>query len=258
MKLSVKPQLLKILTLSAGALGLALRNVLYATGIDEKGLLITGHWASVSLWVLTLGVILCLFLLTRPLRGPETYRDCHPASGFRALGALLGSAGLLLTTLKDISAADGAQLLTVVLGFAAAAALAVIGICRLTGRQPLFLLHGVVCICFALRMVGQYQHWSSDPQMQNYVFYLSSYVALMLSCYHQAAFDAGMGSHRDLWATSLISVYLCCLSLTGTTDTLLLAASAIWAFTNLTSLSARPRRQRPALNLEEQPPQEEV
>ena len=143
-----------------------------------------------------------------------------------------------------------------ILGLCAAVSMGIIGFCRLTGGKPLFLFHAVVCLYFALRMVSQYQLWSSDPQLLDYCFYLCAYVGLMLTTYHQASFDSDMGRHRALWTLTLITVYLCCLSLKGNQDTLIMLTGGIWAFTNLTSLTVRPRRQRPTLNLDDSTPEE--
>lgn len=259
MKISVKPENLKYLVLGAGGLGLTLRIALYATGIDEKGLLVTGHWAGIALWLLTALVAAGLFFLTRPIQGPQRYQDAHPVSVPAGLGALALAVVILITTIREMGTMD-TRLMTVstVLGFAAAAMMGFVTFCRLSGMKPIFLCHGVLCIYFALRMVSQYRYWSSDPQLQDYVFYLSAYVALMLAAYHQAAFDADMGKHSSLWLLSLAAVYLCCLSLKGTLDTLLLLAAGIWAFTNLTALTVKPKRKRPALILEEEARQEEV
>lgn len=253
MKRSVKPEFLKYLVLGAGGLGLLLRTLLYHTGIDEKGLLISGHWAAVLLWVLTFATAAALLLLTRSIQGPESYQDAHPSSAPAALGTLALTVGLAMTTVSEFAEFSGTiRLLVWVLGLCAAVSMGHICYCRMIGRKPFFLCHGIVCIYFALRMVSRYQLWSSDPQLQDYVFYLGAYVALMLHAYHQAAFDADMGSHRGIWATGLAAVYLCGLSLHGPADTVLLLTAGVWAFTNTTSLTARPRRQRPKLNLEEE------
>lgn len=253
MKLSVTPKKLQYLTLGAGGLGLALRVVLYATGTDEKGLLVSGHWAGGAIWILTAAAALFLFFLTRKIQGPAQYKDAHPVSYAAGLGAIAAGVAILVTTIGGMSA-DGTTLRIVLttVGFAAAAALVFIGICRLMGMKPLFLCHAAVCVYFALRMVSQYQLWSSDPQLQDYVFYLMAYVFLMLTAFQQAAFDADMGNHAALWGVTLASVYLCCLSLKGSRDTWLLFAAGIWAFTNLTTLTVKPRRQRPTLILDEE------
>lgn len=243
MKLTVKPQLLKYLILGAGGLGLALRVILYATGIDGRGLLVQGHWAHIALWLLTLAAAAAILLSTRKLEGTA---DSHPASLSAAVGAFAAAVGIGLTTVSEFAEfSNRLHLIVWVLGLCSTVAMVGIGVSRLTGRMPYFLLHAVVCVYFALRMVAQYQMWSSDPQLLDYCFYLSSYVALMLTAYHHAAFDADMGSHRSLWCFSLASVYLCCLSLKGNWDTLLLLGCGIWAFTNLTNLTALPNSQPP-------------
>ena len=106
-------------------------------------------------------------------------------------------------------------------------------------------------------MISRYQLWSSDPQLQDYCFYLTAYVALMLTAYHHAAFDARMGSHKALWLYSLAAVYLGCLSLKGNMDIALLLGCSAWAFTNLTCMTPRPRRKRPVLKLDADEAQED-
>lgn len=253
MKLSVKPENIKYLVLGAGGLGLVLRLALYGTGIDEKGLLISGHWAGIALWVLSALVAAALLFLTRSIRGPEEYCDACPESFTAGLGALVLAAGILLTTISGFAESSSSVEQTVwLLGVASVISMAWVSFCRFSGKKPPFLCYGAVCLYFALRMVSRYQFWSSDPQLQDYVFYLGAYVALMLTAYHHAAFAAGIGRHRSLWLLSLAAVYLCCLSLKGTSDTLLLFTAGIWAFTNLTGVQPKSRRQRPALHLEEE------
>lgn len=257
MKLSVKPQLLKYLVLGAGGLGLILRIALYATGTDEKGLLVSGHWASIALWILTIAAAAAAALFTRPINGPERYQDCCPVSLSGALGAFAAMIGIGATTISEFTEFSiTIHLVVWILGLCSAISMGIIGFCRLTGGKPHFLLYAVVCLYFALRMVSQYQLWSSDPQLTDYCFYLSAYVGLMLTAYHHAAFAADMSKHRPLWFLTLITVYLCCLSLKGTRDTLLMLTCGIWAFTNLTALSVPPRRQRPTLSLDEDSPEE--
>ena len=129
-------------------------------------------------------------------------------------------------------------------------------ICRMTGAKPPFPCHAALCVYFALRMVYQYRRWSSDPQLQDYCFTLFALMALMLSAYQQAAFDAGIGSHRALWFLSLAAVFLCCPAMYGSRDWVLLLTCGVWAFTNLTVLSGKTRRRRPAMKLDEEPPRD--
>ena len=236
MNLSVKPVLLKLLTLSASALGLMLHLVLLATAIDEKGLLISGHWTGTGLWVLTAALTASLFLLTRTLKGPTRYRAAHPASVIAGLGAFLAAGAVVHTALGELSVLP---LAVTVLSLAAAVCLAVMGLCRLLGCQSNFLLSAVISIYFAVRMVTQYRNWNSDPQVLDYAFYLGAYIVLMLYAYQHSAFDSGVGSHRSLWFTGLLAAFLCFVSLTSSVDTWLLLGCGIWAITNLTSLKIR-------------------
>lgn len=252
MKLAVKAATLKYLTLCAGGVGLLLRIALYTTGIDGRGLLTENHWAQIAILILTPVTIVALIFLCRGLSGPARYQDCYPVSALASLGAALGGAAVLATAISEFSLMTGADAAFSVLGIAAGVSLLILAAYRLMGKKPIALFHALVSLFFAFRMVHQYRFWSADPQLQDYCFCLSSYVALMLTAYHHAAFDADMGNHKRLWLFSLASVYLCCLSLKGEMDTRLLLGCGIWAFTNLTTLVTR-RRQRPAVNLSEAP-----
>lgn len=242
MKCAAKPGLLKFFTLSAGLLGLVLRITLYATAVDHKGLLQSGHWANIATWVLTGLVLVMIVALTRSVRGSNDYRDAHPASVGAALGCLALAAAILVGAVKSLGnpPADIAALAGLVLSFLAAISLLCICACRVAGSRAFFLFHALISVFFAVRMVGQYQQWSSDPQLLDYAFCLSAFVALMLTAYHQAAFDADMGNHRALWTLSLISLFLC-IAATRTRDDLWLLAAGFWALTNMTSLQIRPR-----------------
>lgn len=257
MKLTVKPNLLKNMILGAGIFGFALRVALYTTGFDGRNLLIHSHWASVSLWILTAVVTVAIIIFTQKLDGPADYNDALPASFSGAVGAFAAAFGIGITTVREFAEFySRLHLIVWILGLCATVALVLVGISRLLRNRPAFPLHTIVCIYFALRMVCQYQYWSADPQLLDYCFYLCAHVALMLTGYHHAAFDAGIGNHRSLWRLSLASVYLCCLSLNGSLDTVLLLGCGIWAFTNLSCLQVRPRRQRPDLHLDEEPSRE--
>ncbi len=252
MKFSVKPNQLKLLILGTGVLGFLLRVLLYATGTDGRGFLVRFHWAGICLWLLTLASAGALLLLPRPIRGPERYSDAFPVSWVSAAGAFAAAVGTFITTISIPAPFENAiAIVTTLLGYTAAAAFAWIGFCRLVGAKPYFLLPTVVCLYFALRMVAQYRHWSADPQLQDYLFYLCGCTALMLNAYQQAAFTIGIGSHRALWITGLAAIYLCAAGLYGCQDVPLMLTSIIWVFTNLTDLSDKPRRRRPPLTMDD-------
>lgn len=234
MKLSIKSEQLKYLIPAMGAVGLVLRVILYATGIDGRGLLEKGHWAEIGTGILTLLVLAAAFLATRSLPAAAAEAE-RPASVSAAIGAFAAMAGIGVTTVSEFAEfSSRLHLIVWLLGLGSAIALGCTGFCRLTGRKSSSLLSVVVCLYFALRLVSRYQLWSAVPQLQDYCFLLTAYAALMLTAYHHAAADAGTGNHRALWFYSLIAVYLCCLSLTERTEFLLMLGCGMWALANLT------------------------
>ena len=242
MKLTVKAEYLKYLILGAGGLGLALQVLLYATGIDGRGLLVEGHWAQIALLILTALTGILLLLRCRSISGPKKHRSCYPPSVAAAVGSGLLAIAVLICAVSEFSLEDRIEQTDSLVGIAAGLSLAVLAFFRLRGKRPTALFHGLVAMFFICRMIRQYNLWCIDPQLQDYAFLLSSYAALMLSAYHHAEFDAGMGKHKRLWFFSLAAVFLCCVALQSGADTWLLLSGGIWAFTNMTNLTVRSRR----------------
>lgn len=250
MKFSTKANHLRALALSAGAAGFLLRVVLYTEGKDDAGLLITGHWSAVALWVLCGVILLALFLAARSVSGPEAHADSFPASAFGGVGALLGAGGFgLLIFRETLPTVFGLEHISLILSILAGLSLIAVALCRLFHFKPYFLLHAAVCIGYALLMVCRYRSWNSDAQVHNYCFYMMACVCLMLFAYQLAAFDAGMGNHRALWFWGLAASFLCCLASFGTRDNLSMFFWGLWAFSNLSNLAVRPRRQRKSVDL---------
>ena len=229
MPLAVKPNQIKYLMLSAGLLGLILRSILFATGIDEKGLLIAGHWADSTVWVLTALVIGLIFLTMRNCTEPES--DGAPTSVLCTIGSLVAACGFLLS---PVPAAGNLALVEPVFRILAAAALTAVAFCRFRSKQPSYLLHSAACLYLALRMVCLYQLWSADPQLQYYAFYLGAHVALMLCCYQMAALDADSSNFQSLWSWGLGAIYLCLTAIPASQDAFFLICCAFWMFSTLT------------------------
>lgn len=250
MKINLKPNHLKYAVLGAGGLALALRTALYATGIDEKGLLMRGHWSAVCLWILMGLTLLAVFYFTRPIQGPDSFCDAFPTSVPAALGSAAVAVAILLRTLRQTDG-DTLALITTVLGLVTAGAMLYGSYCRLLGKHRTFLVYVALCLYLATQLVSRYRTWSADPQLQDYFFQIFATVALILAAYQHAAFAAGNGRHRLLWATSLTAVFLCCAASGHSDESLFFLACGFWVFTGLSTLSQRPRRNRPRLELEE-------
>ena len=231
MTLAVKPKFMKALLGAASILGLALRTILYRAGIDRKGLLIQGYWADSAIWILTAAVAVAIALWCRQLRAPEEYEEAFPRS-LPAAGAVFAGIAFFLSPTVGAPSPTFVNI-EIALRIAASASLIGVSYFRSQGKRPSFLLHCIVCLYLALRLVCQYRLWSADPQIQNYAFYLGAHVALMICAYQLAACDAGFGNHGKLWAAGMAGIYLATLSLIGGSEPFFLIGSILWLWTNL-------------------------
>lgn len=231
----LRPHILKQLTLGCGLAGLVLRLLLLAIGVDDKGLLVSGHFCWVALCVLSAAVGVVLLLGTRSMRSRTA---AFPRSLPACLACAAAAASSVFTALGDFR---NSYTLYAAAGIAAAAALAALAFCRGTGRKPAFWLNMVVCVHFALQMLKFYQICSFDPQIQNYFFQLLACIALTLTAYQLTACGMDRGSPRSLWFMGLATVYLCCVCLGGD-NCAFFFTGGLWVFTSLRA----PRRPRPA------------
>ena len=232
MKLKFKFSQLQLAALSAGLLGFLLRSVLYTTALDEQGLLVAGHWTqpfllALSVLILVLAGFGCL-LLPLPAKTPGRIQSLMAGAGCFA-----GAAGFLIVGLGNRLQISGAlDRASLLLSFAAAAGLVFVGIHRCIGRKPHFAAHLAVCLALAIRMISQYRHWSSAPQLADYSFLILALVTLMLTAYHAASIDAGVSGWRLSRFYGLMAVFFSMVSAYGASDPLI-PLCGLWALTNL-------------------------
>lgn len=176
-----------------GLAALAARLCLYRLAVDSRGLL-TGHWLSWLLAVLTAGAVVLALKLCRSFTPEPSDRPNYPA----AVGHWLFAVGLLLPGAMDVSGALPAlKLAEPVFRFAAVLALAAAGFSRLQGRRVFFGCYGLVCLYLAVRCVIFYGLWSHEPQLMDYVFALLANICLTLFAYRSAAETVGLGGSRS-------------------------------------------------------------
>ena len=231
MKKLPNPKWLLPVALGAGAVGCLLRFWLFRTGIDERGLLPQNHIVITLVMILTAVFLLGSFLWLRiPLR-KVAYQKLFPASSLAAGGCWLAAFGIALA---DISELDGTfdrfTVISLVISFAAIAALVFLGLRRWQGQRPHPVLHGIVTVYLMLHLVYQYRPWSTETQLQVYFFPLMASVFLMLSTYHRATVDAGFGklsSHLFFHYGALFF----CLSAAGTQQPTFHLAMVMWLAT---------------------------
>lgn len=238
----LKSKNLPYATLALSALSLLLRVLLYRTAVDERGLIVSGHPLEILLWLVTAGAAALAVATVWKLDGSNRYGDNFSASTVSAVGTFVMAAGILLTIFGMGWGDTGLEKIRSLLGFAAAASLVIVGLHRMQGKRPLFLLHMAVCVFFGVFMVSLYQSWRNDPQLQDYVFSLLGCLLLMLFAFYQTAFDVGSGKRRMQLGTGLLAVYCCVAALANTEHGLLYFTGAVWTFTNLCALTPAPKK----------------
>lgn len=236
MKNLFKPRYIPLLALGGGVLGFMLRLWLFATGIDEKGLILTGHPANSLLFLLTAAVLLGLYLCLRPLTGTPTYKRLFKHSRISAAGCWVGAFGILVTESRAILQPQSAPNLPLfLLGIVAAVCLGMLGLCRLRGARPRVLIPGCITVYLMFHLVSQYRGWSAEPQLQVYVFPLLASICLMLRAYHRATLDARSGSRRWYVFFNYSALFFSCLALCSDQWSFYLAM-AVWTATSFCSL----------------------
>ena len=241
MKNIFSPKNLPLATLAAGIIGLLLRFWLLNSGTDEKGFLMPGHIADILVWALTAIVVITVLLCTRRLQQAAKYQFNFPKSAIGTIGCVLGAVGIAITSVAELASYDDTlALICAVMGLVGAVSLGYLGYCRQRGEHPNILCHTFVCLFLMVRLINQYRHWSSDPQLQDYCFQLLATVCLMLAAYHRATFDANIGKRRPHAIYHLCAVYFCCLSLTDTGSMAFYLGTGIWMLTDLCSLTPMP------------------
>lgn len=243
MKKFIKPDLLPLIVLAAGIIGLLLRLWQSMAGTDEKGLLITGHISGILLAILSVVTLVVIAVGTFTLTQGNQYRRNFPASLPACVCTGLAAVGILITAISYLSEPlDVVSFITGVSGLLATVCLAFLSYGRFRGRQPSLLLHICICVFMMLHLISQYRIFSSEPQVQSYCYPLLATVCIMLSSYQSATFAGNYGIRKMHAFFHLAAVYFCCLCLIGDHTPLLHLVMGAWMLTDLCSLRPAPRR----------------
>lgn len=265
MKIKWNITYLPVLVLGCGGISGALWGLMQKFCVDEKGLLLSWNLPGLLILLLSLAVVAGVVLLTRPLGGSNRYVDNFGPSAAGGISAFAAAVGILVTLLGNLGAQQDLLFSAwLVLGGLSVPALVLAGICRMKGKRPHFLLHGILCAFFGIHMANQYRSWSSDPQMADYICQLFACVFLTMTAYFQAAFAVGMGRRLKLLLMGLLAAYfsLACVCVEG--SGLFYLTCGIWSAANLCNMVPMPRRKSPVQEppapetTEEEPPAQEA
>lgn len=240
-----KPKWIPFLSVAAGAIGLFVQVWLFGAGVDGRGLLRPEHPANILSFVVLALTLGALFLCLQPLTGKPAYEKLFPKSGLPLLGAVVGAAGILYTVLSDLSLQQN-RLTTLC---SIAGVLAVLGmilgsVLRFRGKKPQVLCHGFVALYLMVFLICRYRQWSTEPELQRYLFPLLACVFLMLTAYHRAALDNLTGSRRWFVFFNYSSVFLCLTAL-GNENKLFYFGFALWCLANSCSLTPEKEMKLP-------------
>lgn len=214
MKNPFQPKRIPILAFFAGGLGFLLRVWLFATGVDNKGLIIETHPANILIYILTAVTLVGLYLCIRPMSGMPAYKRLFKHNQITAAGCALTALGVLISSFEHLTQAQGfIAVVAFLFGLGAAGCLVMLGYCNLRGARPNVLLHGGVCAYLILRLIAQYRFWSSEPVLQEYIFQLLATVFLMLSVYHRTTLDALCGNRPLFVFFHYGALFFSCLAL---------------------------------------------
>ena len=245
MKQVLKPSILPRLTLACGILGLVLQLIFFSTGVDDKGLLPSAHWAETCSWGLTIFMMVLLLLGVRDLGGIPKYDKLFPQSLPAAIGTILGGLGVGIAGLRLLAAREAMlSLATGLIGCACALLLIVQGICRFRGKQLPSLTRIPVTLFCMLHLLCRYRVWSGSTQLQEYGFSLLASVFLMLACYQRAALENKLSGRRIYTLCRLAACFFAFLA--AARDPLYYFPAAIWMLTDSCSLRILPKKQSQA------------
>jgi hypothetical protein len=236
-------------------LGFLLRLWTIGEGQDAFGLYPSCPLGWGLLWGLT-GLLAAMILFAcYPLKTSGLYETNYPKSVAGFLGSLAAGIGMALTGLWKMQD----QLLPVtnfdrfvnIGSLAAGGILIILGLCRVYGKKPHFLLHGVLCLFFAARLFHHCRLWSNEPQVGAVVLPFLSSLVMMLACYQRTCFDVGMGNRRVCLLWTLMAAYLCILAVLSFEEVLFYGTGALWLLTDLCSL--RPLKRKKIVAEETEP-----
>lgn len=224
MKLKKDPKWLPWVVLGLGCVAGALRFLLYRTGVDEKGLLVSWHPLELTLW----GLLLVTLVLALAFTGKEPKR--RRDEQLEALGQFMAAVGIAITAAGGFRKGAGMlDLIHMAAGIAAAVSLLYGAILRWQSKPEPIFCAAVSCVFFALHLVCRYRSWSAHPQVQDYFFPLMGAVCAMIFSYLRC--ESGKMKLRRV--IGLLGAFCCVSAICKTQDPALYLGGALWMAANL-------------------------
>ena len=227
MKSISNPRFSFIFSLIAGFAGFVLRLWRFQTGVDHKGLLIPGHFATIACFCLSVLVLIVLFICC-PAAKEGPYKTLFPKSILAGIGNFIAAAGIVYYNAFDFrSSQETIVTVSFCAGLLAAAALLYVGICRIRGTYPSVTALSIPVFYLVVHLVAQYRFWSPEPQLETYCYQLFASIALMLRAYHRAALADDSGNPKWFCVFNYAALFFCFVSLYSQ-NTVFYLAMVLW------------------------------
>lgn len=112
----------------------------------------------------------------------------------------------------------------------AGACLALASLTRARGNMPKVGLYVAVVLFYVVKLFYDFRHWTVDPAVLDYCFWLFAAICFMLATFHAAQFCFDLGKRRVLTFFALMGIYFGAVSLADLQggETLLCAGSTLW------------------------------
>lgn len=222
MKTISKSSVLTALCALGGFLCLLMRQWLLSSGIDEMGLVVTGHPGNVICWLLTAAAAVCLILAAR--RRPLCRFAPSPLS---ALTCLISAVGLAFAVPELLRMGHFPAVAAAVLAVVSAACAIAIALSTWTQKRLHPLVFCPIVVFFMVFLLSRYSQWSGESELQQYFFPLTAGVCLLLSVYHRAALAEGKKPGRAYLLLSRGAVFLSLAAVPGDRFGLLYGCMAV-------------------------------
>lgn len=232
-------KLYPLLGLALGLVGAGCRFLLYALGMDEKGLLVLGHPAAIALWVVTAAAVLAAVLAAMTFREDNKAPDETCRSIPEALGTAVMALGVLSTLILPENNGIATLLrLHRILSVLAFFCLLAAAMFRLMGKPVPFGCYAGAAVFFFVHVVTRYRAWSGNPQMADYLHALGAGLCLSLVSYYETALVVGLGGRRQRFALGILGIFCCVAAAARGEYPALHLCGAVWILSVL--LTVRP------------------
>lgn len=180
---------------------------------SDTGSAPTSHPGWILLCLLSAGIVVFLWLLSRHAGDRQTYADNYAKSIPGAATYLLLALVLAYSGITDlVYASDLLAQLTAIASMLSAISLAVAGIERFCGNQPVFFVHMVPCIFFALRLFDMGRAFGAEPELYSFLFSFLASLCLIPAYYWLWSFDVNLGNRQRSLFWSLTATFFCLLA----------------------------------------------